>query len=70
MYNFFFKFEILTENSVDQDQLLPHNVSVQNENESVHEISNNVLCVTGKASDQPAHSGSLISVFASSLSIL
>ena len=34
-------------------------------NEQVHEISNNVVCVTSKASDQPAHTRSLIRAFAS-----
>ena len=38
--------------------------------EPVHEISNNVVCATSKASDQPAHTRSLISAFASRLSIL
>ena len=37
--------------------------------ESVHEISNNVVCATTKASDQPAHTHSLIRALASSLSI-
>ena len=36
--------------------------------EQVHEISNNVLCATSKASDQPAHMRSLIRAFASRLS--
>ena len=36
----------------------------------VHEISNNVVCATSKASDQPAHMRSLIRAFASPLSIL
>ena len=36
--------------------------------EPVHEISNKVVCVTSKASDQPAHARSLIRVFASRLS--
>ena len=31
----------------------------------VHEISNNVVCATSKASDQPAHTRSLIRAFAS-----
>ena len=31
----------------------------------MHEISNNVVCVTSKASDQPAHTRSLIRAFAS-----
>ena len=35
-----------------------------------HEISNNVVCATGKASDQPAHMRSLIRAFASRLHIL
>ena len=35
-----------------------------------HEISNNVVCVTSKASDQPAHTRSLIRAFASRLNIL
>ena len=35
-----------------------------------HEISNNVVCATSKASDQPAHTRSLIRAFASRLHIL
>ena len=35
-----------------------------------HEISNNVVCVTSKASDQPAHTRSLIIAFACRLNIL
>ena len=35
-----------------------------------HEISNNVVCAPSKASDQPAHTHSLIRAFASRLSIL
>ena len=38
--------------------------------EPVHEISNNVVCATSKASDQPAHTCSLIRAFASHLNIL
>ena len=38
--------------------------------EPVHEISNNVVCATSKASDQPAHTRSLIRAFASRLSML
>ena len=34
--------------------------SFGNNNEPVHEISNNVVCATSKASDQPAHTRSLI----------
>ena len=35
--------------------------------EQRHEISNNVICVTSKASDQPAHTRSLIRAIASLL---
>ena len=35
-----------------------------------HEISNNVVCATSKASDQPAHMHSLIRAFASHLNII
>ena len=35
-----------------------------------HGISNNVVCMTSKASDQPAHTRRLIRAFASLLSIL
>ena len=38
--------------------------------EPVHEISNIVVCATSKASDQPAHTRSLIRAFASRLSFL
>ena len=38
--------------------------------EPVHEIYNNVVCATSKASDQPAHTRSLIRAFASRLNIL
>ena len=41
-----------------------------NYNEPVHEISNNVVCATSKASDQPGHTRSLIRAVASRLSIL
>ena len=36
----------------------------------VHEISNNVVCATSKASDQPAHMRSLIRAFAHRSNIL
>ena len=39
-------------------------------NEPVHEISNNVVCAASKASDQPAHTHSLIRAFAIRLNIL
>ena len=46
------------------------NVQILKINEPVHEISNNVVCATSKASEQPAHTHSLIRAFASHLSIL
>ena len=39
-------------------------------NEPVHKISDNVVCVTSKASDQPAHTCRLIRAFACRLNIL
>ena len=39
-------------------------------NEPRHEISNNVVCVTSKGSEQPAQTRSLIRAFASRLNIL
>ena len=39
-------------------------------NDPWHGISNNVVCATSKASDQPAHTRSLIRAFASRLNIL
>ena len=38
--------------------------------EPVHEISYNVVCASSTASDQPAHTRSLIRAFASRLNIL
>ena len=38
--------------------------------EPVHEISNNLVCATSKASDQPAHTHSLIRACANRLNIL
>ena len=45
-------------------------ISGQHIIEPRHDISNNVVCATSKASDQPAHSGSLIRVFVSRLNIV
>ena len=39
-------------------------------NEPWHDVSNNVVCATSKASDQPAHTRSLIRAFACRLNIL
>ena len=49
---------------------LPNCVGIQIHNELVHEISNNQVCATSKASDQPAQTRSLIRVFASRLRFL
>ena len=38
--------------------------------EPVHDISNKMVCATSKASDQPAHTRSLIRAFACRLTIL
>ena len=43
---------------------------IERTNEPLHEISNNAVCATSKASDQPAHTRSLSRAFASRLNIL
>ena len=43
---------------------------LNNKFEPVHEISNKLVCATSKASDQPAHTRSLIRAFACRLSTL
>ena len=48
--------------------LIPY--KIENANEPWHGISNNMVCETSKASDQPAHTHSLIRAFACHLSIL
>ena len=48
----------------------PIELKIELKFEPVHEISNNVVYATSKASDQPAHTCSLIRAFASRLSIL
>ena len=48
----------------------PQTYTIQNIIEQRHEISNNMVCATSKASGQPAHTRSLIRAFASRLSIL
>ena len=52
--------------------LVCDSISHQNKSDlnAINEISNNVVCATSKASDQPAHTRSLIRAFASRLSIL
>ena len=51
--------------SICDESIIFHDI-----NEPVHAISNNVVCAVSKASDQPAHTRSLIRAFASRLSIL
>ena len=58
---------------IQASTLLRQNVAtygVSLSNEPVHEISNNVVYATSKASNQPAHTRCLIRAFASRLSIL
>ena len=47
-----------------------NNSKVQMTVEPVYEISNNVVCVTSKASDLPVHMHSLIRAFASRLNTI
>ena len=47
-----------------------HEIDHDNAYEPCQEISNFVVCATSKASDQPAHTRSLIRAFASRLSII
>ena len=53
-----------------KDVMLKIYTKIDNYIEPRHEISNNVVCATSKASDQPAHTRSLIRAFASCLNIL
>ena len=50
--------------------IIPLQIAVTVLSEPVHEISNNVICATSKASDQPALTRNLIRAFANLLSIL
>ena len=52
------------------DSLLSPFIGFSSIIEPQHEISNNVVCVTHKGSDQPAHRCSVIRAFASRLTIL
>ena len=55
-----------------QPQPSAHHVTgrLKNISEPRHEISNNVVCATSKALDQPAHTRSLTRSFASRLNII
>ena len=50
--------------------LVKHLCHDTNNDEPQHEISNNVICATSKASDKHAHTCCLIRAFASRLNIL
>ena len=50
--------------------LTKHNGNSNVLNEPRHEISNNVVCATNKASDQPVHTRNLTRAFVSRLNIL
>ena len=52
------------------NELMHEGISQLKRFEQRLEISNNVVCATSKASDQPAHTHSLIRAFASRLNIL
>ena len=71
------EFTSCMKNSMEPDQLASSEASwfgstlfFKDIIEPVHEISNNVVCATSKASDQPAHMRSLSRAFAGRLSIL
>ena len=55
--------------SVDPNQTAPY-MACLDTYEPWHEISNNVVCATSKASDQPVHMRSLIRAFDCRLNIL
>ena len=50
-------------------KIIQHANSSAKTNELQHKILNNVVCAISKASDQPAHTRSLIRAFASRLNI-
>ena len=60
----------MTETNLVCTLFVTGNVYVNKLYEPLHEISNNLVCETSKASDQPAHTRSLIRAFASRLNIL
>ena len=64
------KLNVKTRGSAEHLVILTDEFLITRTNITVHEISNNVVCATSKASDQPAHTRSLIRAFASRLSIL
>ena len=66
LLGFYFSFTI----DFSERTICSHAQVVMQEIEPQHEISNNVVCATSKASDQPAHTRSLIRAFASRLNIL
>ena len=60
-----------TESDLNRHWLyMSHKMNARLIYEPVHEISNNLVYATSKASDQPTHTRSLIRAFASRLSIL
>ena len=60
------KYAIIVSKNERESDLLPRSLTY----EPRHEISNNLVCATSKASDQPAHTHSLMGVFACRLNIL
>ena len=63
-------FNLIASDNSDPQGMLHHSALIDHIIEPVHKISNNVVCANSKASDQPAHTCSLIRAFASRLSIL
>ena len=61
--------EIQQDDGQDRHNCSPY-IYIYSTYEPRHEFSNNVVCATSKASDQPAHTRSLIRAFASRLNIL
>ena len=71
----FFGFKVVKTKPLNANGILNNKVSglqpfMTIQYDPVCEISNNVVCATSKASDQPAHTCSLIRAFASGFSIL
>ena len=62
-------FDVLMQNNI-HGHIYDWEMGRVSTNEPRHEISNNAVCATSKASDQPAHTRSLIRAFASRLNIL
>ena len=56
--------------NINSKTIVLHTIKKIMYNEPQHGVSNNVVCVTSKGSDQPAHTRSLIRAFAGRLNTL